>query len=161
MSSIRSQEKLSADQAALHYQIIFFTFQKQSQFIALVIGKNSNFLYYTFHWDTDHSLNSLGSRALSEQKFTVSPQLLLELDTDGQFLKRNRARQQSHLCIQIDLPYEANVQQNVNRLVENKIADHSRANDVSDDVVLMGGRGLWSPGNDYFFLLFIVVKQSL
>ena len=69
---------------------------------------------------------------------SISLYLHLRLGVNFQLTDRHRMGQQAHFTVKKDRPDEANVQQHIQGLVENKIAEKGRAQNMGDDVILMG-----------------------
>ena len=80
-----------------------------------------------------------------QEKFYIIPYLLSAAFINLQFADGNRMRQQPHLAIEQDRPHESNVEQNIQRFVEYKLAEKGCAENVRNNVVLMGGGICWRP----------------
>src|SRR5215213_8240002 len=71
------------------------------------------------------------------QRPHVGPQLLPGFGVNFKLLEGHRLRDEAHLAVGKDRPDEPYVKREVRGLVENEVAQDGRAEDVSDDVILV------------------------
>jgi len=91
----------------------------------------------------------LGNHVTAEQEIYVRSYPFFDRTVDLKFTHGYGVRQQPHFTVQEDRPNESYVEQYIQRLLKNKIAEEGRAHDVGDDVLLMGGRIFRRPNGSH------------
>jgi hypothetical protein len=93
-----------------------------------------------------HSQQVFSGPAVTKQKIYVGFYLVFGSRVQFEFTHSHRVRKQTHFAVQKNRPNESYVQQNIQRFLENEIAEKGCAQNVGNDVILMGGCILRCPG---------------